>query len=200
MIYGFVFFIKKYCVEFQISLFFIDGSFFLNYLINGVCVKLFQDMEALPSVVIRGILFVLFIDVIKQLLFMLLLTNNTSVINISTPELRWVGCCAESFILEELHEQVRENWRERGSHGHAKGLLIDLAVVLEVGGFDDHGQKFTELLWGHLGTLIPGGVISGPLDCHLDDFIARYTSEQRCDIKRGEDFSFLNLNLFQLLH
>ena len=47
-------------------------------------------------------------------------------------KLRAIWGLGDGFVLKFLHEEVSENERKGGPHGHAAGLLIDLAIKPEV--------------------------------------------------------------------
>lgn len=70
--------------------------------------------------------------ILKLLIFILFSDNHPGVIHIAAPELLGMWSLRNSFLLEFLNEEVREDQQEGRPHSHAIGLLTDPTIEPEV--------------------------------------------------------------------
>ena len=74
----------------------------------------------------------LLVYVLKQLVSMFFFCDYPSVIQALAPGLGSMWSFADGFLLEFLHEEVNENWREGRHHNHDIDLFVDRTVEPEV--------------------------------------------------------------------
>ena len=68
------------------------------------------------------------------------------VIDVASPEPWWGMEGGECFVLEVLHEQIRNNGTHGGAHGGALYLSIESSIVGKVRGLQTDSQEINYLL------------------------------------------------------
>ena len=61
--------------------------------------------------------------------------------------------CGYRRFFNFFHNQVGQNWTDRGTHGTSKDLFVVIAIILEIVVVEDKICKFHDVINGQVGTI-----------------------------------------------